>query len=81
MHMPLAGAVFSFDLCTHMMPNTVVTDFGNRGGQCQGGRLLYLVKLLYVILHFQSVTMVLTTYASSVLGSVHCEACSLVRLC
>ena len=46
----------SFDLCTRMMPNTVVTDFGNRGGQCQGGRLLYLVKLLYVIskvLHFQ----------------------------
>ena len=37
-----------------MMPKTVVTDFGNRGGQCQGGRLLYLVKLLYVILHFQN---------------------------
>ena len=42
----------SFDLCTRMMPNTVVTDFGNRGGQCQGARLLHLVKLLYVILHF-----------------------------
>ena len=40
-------------LCTHMVPNTVVTDFGNRGGQCQGGRLLYFVKLLYVILRFQ----------------------------
>ena len=53
MHMPLAGAAFSFDLCTHMVPNTVVTDFGNREGQCQGGKLLYLVKLLYVILHFR----------------------------
>ena len=44
---------FSFDLCARMIPKTVVTDFGNRWGQCQGGMLLYLVKLLYVILHFQ----------------------------